>query len=82
MPPDIAYKLRVRVIEFEVFSDEVRVIIDVDCEKERWAKMVAAVVERIETALRLELEKLFEHTVDVRVFPKFKRDIVVAEQKK
>ncbi|KAH7727908.1 putative GTP-binding protein [Aphelenchoides avenae] len=64
LPPDIAYKLRVRVIEFEVFSDEARVIIDVDCEKERWAKMVAAVVERIETALRLELEKLFEHTVD------------------
>uniref|UniRef100_A0A7E5A284 G domain-containing protein n=1 Tax=Panagrellus redivivus TaxID=6233 RepID=A0A7E5A284_PANRE len=83
LPGDVAYNLRVNVIEWNgpaanaADSDTpLEVVVDVDCDKRRWAELLAAVVPQIEKAVADHLRNLFGLESRVAVRPKHAKEVV------
>ena len=82
LPGDIAYKLRVNVIEWDIAADEgsdqprIRMVADVNCDKLRWAQLLAKVMPQIERQVCGHLQNLFGGIADIRIRPRHERQII------
>ncbi|KAI6191689.1 G domain-containing protein [Aphelenchoides bicaudatus] len=79
VPSDIAYKLVIKIVHFEVDEEEIRIIADVICEKERWGKMVSAALEEQVPRLEDKFKKLFGLDVLLEVVARFEGKPIVVE---
>ncbi|CAD5229433.1 unnamed protein product [Bursaphelenchus okinawaensis] len=80
VPADIAYKLRLKIADFENVGDEINVIMDVICEKERWANLVNKVLRTETKKLEAKFSKLFQCNVNLQIQLKYHGKLVVSEE--
>jgi hypothetical protein len=80
LPGDIAYRLKVRIVEWmppDDSGESLRIVTEVDCEKARWGKLVARRVQPDEVGKRLQ--SLFNQPVMFQVHIKHKGKLVIVE---
>ena len=82
LPGDIAYHLRVNVIEWDISSEEesnestIRVVADVICDKLRWAQFAAKAMPQIEKEVQRHLHNLFGSKIEICIRPKHGKDVI------
>ncbi|KAI6244021.1 G domain-containing protein [Aphelenchoides fujianensis] len=79
LPADIAYRLVIRLMHFEMESDEMNVLAHVIAEKERAAKLAAAVLPEQASELEARFSKLFNRRVNVELLAKFNGKTIFAQ---
>lgn len=80
MPSDIAYHLRVNIIEFDLSETQdglvLNVVVDINCDRRRWAELLVKFLDELEKRAKKHLKNLFNAEPNIRIRSKFKREVV------
>ncbi|VDK64180.1 unnamed protein product, partial [Anisakis simplex] len=80
IPSDIAYQLKIKVIEWQVEGDVLQIVAEVNCEKERWAHYILGKdnnkIIKIGKAVNVLMQNLFKQQLFVRILVKANGKIV------
>uniref|UniRef100_A0A914YL26 G domain-containing protein n=1 Tax=Panagrolaimus superbus TaxID=310955 RepID=A0A914YL26_9BILA len=80
LPGDVAYNLRVNVLEWDVTGEDenvkIRIVADVICDKLHWAHLLAKVIPNIEQDVSQHLRNLFAGHIEICIRAKHGKDVI------
>jgi small GTP-binding protein len=84
LPGDVAYNLRVNVLEWDISGDDenvkIRIVADVICDKLHWAHLLAKSIPKIEEDVCHHLRNLFAGYIEICIRAKHGKEVIGPKQ--
>uniref|UniRef100_A0A914P0K4 G domain-containing protein n=1 Tax=Panagrolaimus davidi TaxID=227884 RepID=A0A914P0K4_9BILA len=84
LPGDVAYNLRVNVLEWDISGDDdnvkIRIVADVICDKLHWAHLLAKSIPKIEENVCHHLRNLFAGYIEICIRAKHGKEVIGPKQ--